>query len=185
MNRNQLFILIGAMLVLAAIAIAAWVAIVYVRPGAFTPSQPEALPQSDPFGSISVPGSISGAATLTLNATDGQTLTVPDFTKGKEPIEFAGESYYFLYGPEYTTEGFSFSVQYHPGDSSFLIELLSEPIGEARNDAAEYLSELLRIPHASLCAVRAKVVVGGSVNQQFAGYENLGFGGCPESVQLP
>ena len=185
MSRNQLFILLGVILVFAAMAVAAWVAIVYVLPGASQPSRTEPIPQSDPFGSISVPGSVSSAATLTLGTEDGQTLTVPDFTRDKDPIEFGGQSYYFLYGPEYSTEGFSFSVQYQPADTSFLIELLSEPIGEARSDAAAYLTELLRISETDLCAVRTKVVVGASINEQFSGYDDLGLAGCPGSIALP
>lgn len=185
MSRNQLFIVIGTVLVFAAIAVTAWIAIAFFIPSSSESSQADPIPQSDPFGSISVPGSVAGNATLTLSTEGGEPIRVPDFTRGKEAIEFAGESYYFLYGPEYTTEGFSFSVQYHPADSSFLIELLSEPIGEARNDAAKYLMELLNVSEATLCAVRTTVVVGDSVNQQFSGYADLGLAGCPQSIALP
>lgn len=183
MNRNQLFVLLGIVLVFGAIALIAWVAIIALAPQQAAPLDPAV--EGDPFGSITIPGSVSGESQLTLVTSEGETLSVPDFTKGKEPITFAGESYYFVYGPEYSNEGFDFSVQYQAADSSFLVELLTEPIGEAREKAAAYLGELLRLPAASLCEVRVRVVVGASVNQQFSGYEDLGLGGCPGSAQLP
>lgn len=185
MNRNQLLVVIGVVLALAAIAIAAWVAITYFAAPPQDLGPREDSSPSDPFGSITVPGAVSSSATLRLTGTDGSVHTVPDFTKGKEPIEFNGESYYFLYGPEYSTEGFTFSLQYQASDSSFLVELLAEPLGDARADAAKYLSELLRLDEKELCTVFVKVVVNDSVSATYAGYENLGLPGCEESVTLP
>jgi hypothetical protein len=185
MNRNQLFILLGIALVLGAIAVVAWVAIQALAPKEGAQTETQTLAPSDPFGSITVPGSIASESRLSLVTTAGDTLSVPDFTKGKEPIAFAGESYYFLYGPEYSSEGFAYSVQYHTTDSSFLIELLAEPLGESRDKAKEYLRELLKVPAASLCDIRVRVVVSAAMNQQFAASENLGLSGCPGSVELP
>lgn len=185
MHRNQIFILIGIVLLLGAVAIGAWVLLTALNGDTQAPGETQTIPASDPFGSITVPGSVGGGSTMTLVSTEGNPITVPDFTKGKQPIEFAGQSYYFLYGPEYSTEGFAFSVQYHTTDSSFLVELLAEPLGESREKAGEYLSELLTLSAENLCQINARVVVGDGVNQQFSGSPNLGLAGCAGSVELP
>ena len=186
MNRNQIFIMIGLALLLAGIAVAAWIAIAYFGPqNASVPDTDATLPASDPFGSITIPSTAGEGTLMNLTGTDGTMISVPDFTKGKDPIEFNGERYYFLYGPEYSTEGFTFSVQYLAGDSSFLIELLAEPLQDARADAEGYLSELLRRSGPELCSVRTKVVVNDSVNELYSRYENLCLTGCDASGPLP
>lgn len=140
----------------------------------------------NPFGNPATGGtSVSLENKMSIRTTGGGTLQIPNILKGHEPIVASNGRYYDLYGPEYSTEGFTFSVQYSESDSEFLISLINEPIGEARRDAEKYLRNTLMLTDAQLCELVTAVTVTPDVNESYSTYANLGLSFCPGSVKLP
>ncbi len=77
-----------------------------------------------------------------------------------------------------------YHIVYFSQDQSFIISLISEPIGQARIDAEEFLLKTLGLNQQQLCKLKYNVLTTSSVNSEYAG-ENLGFSFCPGAVALP
>ncbi len=184
MNTKALFVGLGVVLILGAVAVLGWLFIQMTQSDADT--VPEPAP-SNPFGfSTSVtdpePDAREG---LAISTREGGQVLVPDFTNGREPIAADDGAYYFLYGPEFSTEGYAFSAQYAEAGSAFLIVLLEEPIGASRLAAEAYLKDLLQLPEETLCSLSTRIVVGADINASYARYGNLGLSFCAGAVPLP
>lgn len=184
MTKQRLYIVIGAVLVLVAIGV--FVAVMYLSNKAPEGSDP-ATGSTNPFGQMLTPGGVSGTGTgtVTISTESGESVQVPDFKKGREPLTTPNGNYYNLYGPEYSTEGFTFSVQYGEMDSQFLVMLISEPIGSARTDAEAYLRNLLSLSDQELCELNIDISVTPDVNEAYSQYSDLGLSFCRGSVTLP
>lgn len=183
MTKPRLLIGVAVVLVLLSIAVLGYVGVRMFgtrEPG--TPGQP-----FSPSGGTQGPG---GSVSQTPNTTSirtrsGETISVPDILSGHEPQSMDGGRFYTLYGPEYSTEGFSFSLQYSEKDSQFLVLLQTEPIGTARIEAQKYLGALLKLPDSELCTLNTVVLVTPDVSEVYSQYENLGISFCPNAVKLP
>lgn len=120
--------------------------------------------------------------------TDGGSVSVPDFTKGNEPISGFEGSYYDLVngsGPIYGNEGYSFEIQYDETNAEFLVVLIEEPLGESRREAEDFLRNKLSLKDEELCKLNIFVAVPLDVNEVYSQYPNLGLSFCPSGVPLP
>lgn len=182
MTKQKVFIVVALVLVLVSIAILGYVGVRVFAPS--TPGVPQPL---NPFGALVNPGGSTTfiPKTMSIQTRTGEAVLVPNILSGHEAIEMPGGRFYTLYGPEYSTEGFTFSVQYSEADSQFLVLLLTEPIGAARLDAEKYLRTLLGLPDDALCTLNTIISVTPDVSEGYSQYENLGLSFCPSAVKLP
>lgn len=153
---------------------------------------PDAPSGGNPFGFPS--GSISGEAgqTRTLDSAGG-TVTVPEFTEGKEAVALSSETGDLQYDltpyPEFVPgtpyPAHAFDVQFNGLDSTFVVTLNEEPLGAARLKAEEFLRATLRLSDAQICSLNITVGVPYSVNESLSAYQDLGLSFCPEAYPLP
>jgi hypothetical protein len=177
MSRQKTIVIVvtAALLVAGAVVVMAFVLMRPVTPGA----------QSNPFGNTVLPGSQSMGPHIQIRTVSGDLLTVPDFIKGHEAVELPNGKYYSVYGPEYSSEGFTFAITYSEPASEFLVTLIAEPIGSARLEAERYLRGMLMLTDEELCSLNIAVTVTPNINEAYSQYENLGLSFCPRAVQLP
>jgi len=123
--------------------------------------------------------------TIQIMDKNGEAVVIPDIVSAHEPTDLPNGKFYSLYGPEYSTEGFTFSVQYSASDSQFLVSLIREPIGAARHDGENYLRNLLGLTNAQLCNLNVEVSVTPDVSEVYSQYQNLGLSFCTDAVPLP
>jgi hypothetical protein len=179
MSRSQLFVLLGAALLLVAGVVL--VLVLFVGPKKQLPSEPQ-----NPFSGAVIPGGAGPARpSITVRTVTGDAVSVPDFRAGKQADQLPSGNVYTLYGPEYSNDESLFSLQYSEGSAEFLITLLQEPIGAARVEAERYLRGMLMLQDSELCRLNTLVGVMPYVNETFATYENLGLSFCPGAVPLP
>ncbi len=130
-----------------------------------------------------------------VNDQNGAGVVVRDFlTNGTTVEDPANKGTYYLAGetgycyPDGTcvrgAPATDFNIVYFPEDDSFVIALLSEPLGAARVAAEQFMLETLGISEAQLCILNYYVSTDSYVNPQFAG-KNLGFSFCEGATRLP
>lgn len=183
MTKQRLILVIAIILIVLSIGVLA-----YVGVRMFSARQPGTSSQPfNPFGGMVNPGGSTTYIPKTMSVTTGrgEVLMVPNILSGHEPLDTPGGRFYSLYGPEYSTEGFAFSMQYSEMDSQFLIILIAEPIGAGRLEAEKYLRTLLALSDAELCTLNTIVTVTPDVSEVYSQYENLGLSFCPDAVKLP
>jgi hypothetical protein len=167
----------------------ALLALVVVVVNRFFLNKEEVVPTpTDVFGNIIAPsGTPASSGTKTITTASGTSVTVPDFTKGRTPLESDSDTYYDLVheGPLFGDEGDTFGVQYQEGNSFFLVSLLTEPLGSARTEAETFLMKKLNLSQGQLCQLNYTVVVTSDVNSIYSEKGNLGFSFCPGAVKLP
>lgn len=78
----------------------------------------------------------------------------------------------------------NFSVYYDSAVQSFIITLTEEPLGQARNDAEQFLFATLGLTQSQMCSLNYLVGVTKYVSDQYAG-KNIGFSFCPGATTLP
>lgn len=181
MKRQTLIIVVGGALAILGIGILAVVAVFLFAPKApGTPTNP-----NNPFQLLGGSGDTTPVKTIQIMNRNGEVVVVPDVLSAHEPIEMPSGRFYTLYGPEYSTEGFTFSVQYSETDSLFLVNLVKEPIGSARHDGENYLRNLLDLTNDELCNLNVEVSVTSDVSEVYSSYQNLGLSFCADAVPLP
>jgi hypothetical protein len=134
------------------------------------------------------PAEVTPQETKEIPTVDGETVSVPDFTKDREPIAgFEGPYYDLVYGsgPIFGNEGYAFEIQYDEKNAEFLVVLVEEPLGESRKSAEDFLRNKLALTNADLCTLNVFVTVPFDVNEVYGQYTNLGLSFCPNSVPLP
>lgn len=77
-----------------------------------------------------------------------------------------------------------YSVVYFSQDKSFIVNLIKEPIGQARLDAEQFLMTQLGLTQSQMCDLKYQVLTTSDVNDLYAG-KNLGFSFCPGATKLP
>ena len=120
-------------------------------------------------------------------------LTVPDFTIGKESIVLSEDQedvqYELTPYPEYEIGKpyveHAFDVQFNERESLFLVTLNQEPLKASRLEAEAFLRTELELSDAQLCELNTLVGVPYSVNQTLSNYQNLGLSFCPNAYPLP
>jgi len=143
------------------------------------------------------PGTGTGPNTegsMTVAGRDGTSITVRNFLNDPG-VMLTGTStsdggYYIVAEPypEGVTpivggEDAEYEILYLPADSSFLIALLREPIGEVRRKAADDLKQRLGLSDSELCKIVVEVGTPTWVNE-FFGARSLGLPGCPGAVPM-
>ncbi len=181
MKKQTLIIVVGVALAILGIGILAVVAALLFAPK--TPGAP--TNPNNPFQLLGGSQDTVPVKTIQIMNKNGEAVVIPDVLTAHEPIDMPSGRFYMLYGPEYSTEGFTFSVQYSSSDSQFLVSLLSEPIGAARHDAENYMRNLLRLTNEELCSLNIEVLVTPDVSEVYSQYQNLGLSFCANAVPLP
>lgn len=181
MKKQTLIIVVGVALAILGIGILAVVAVFPFSPN--TPGAP--TNPSDPFQFLGGSGDTTPMKTIQITNKNGEAVVIPDVLTAHEPIDMPSGRFYTLYGPEYSTEGFTFSVQYSVTDSLFLVNLIKEPIGAARHDGENYLRNLLGLTNDELCNLNVEVSVTPDVSEVYSQYQNLGLSFCVDAVPLP
>ncbi len=77
-----------------------------------------------------------------------------------------------------------YHISYNKNTDFFNVILLSEPLGDARKAAEEFLKSRLGLSAPALCTLRYFVGTPYWVNEQFDN-KNLGFSFCPGATKLP
>lgn len=139
----------------------------------------------NPFSTV---GSITSNRTgdgLALTLSDGSSISVPDFTKGEQPV-WVSEYEYQVTGTPTGTYLITFLEpdQDNP-QGEFLVTLLAEPLGETRIAAAAALKDQFSINDEELCKLDANVAAGPGVNDMYPPDLDLEFSGCPGAIELP
>lgn len=181
MTKQTLIIVVGGALAILGIGILAVVAVFLFAPK--TPGAP--TNPSDPFHLLGGSGDVTPVRTIQIMNKNGEAVVIPDVLASHEPVDLPSGRFYTLYGPEYSTEGFTFSVQYSVADSLFLVNLIKEPIGAARHDGENYVRNLLKFTNEELCSLNIEVSVTPDVSEVYSQYQNLGLSFCANAVPLP
>jgi hypothetical protein len=190
MNRNSILMVVGAIVLL--IVAAGILAFLFLRP-----ENEPAPPQNtggNPFG-FSTTGTepSTGAAVRTIYSRQGEPVSVPDFTEGKESQQIgASESDvqfdltpYPPYNPDVPYPTHAYDVQFNQANSEFVVTLNEEPLGSARRAAETFLRNILGLTDTEFCALNIVVGVPYSVNESLSYYQNLGLSFCPQAYPLP
>jgi hypothetical protein len=189
---------LGIGLIIGALAIALFGVIFWVWQGSrsvSTPVQGGTLPTED--GQTTIPTTTgttttASANTLSLAASSGTVVIVQNFLQNPNTVaDTSNQGYYYLgyhlpMGPDDTTADISapYVIEYIAAANYFNISLLQEPIGEARQEAEQYLLSNLGISESQACSLKYMVSVPDKVNSFYSG-ESLGFSFCANAVQLP
>jgi hypothetical protein len=120
---------------------------------------------------------------LSLSTADGKTIIVANFLNNPATKADSINSGYYTLGPS-ANSGQPYSITYIASTQYFSIELLQEPIGQARLLAEQYLEQQLGLPTSDLCRLNYTVSTPSDVSSQYGG-ASLGFSFCPGSVVLP
>jgi len=179
MTKQKITIILAVVLVLVSIGILAFVVLRNL-----SQDQGGAPESENPFALLGGEAP-SPQKVIQIYTRSGEFVTTPDFIATHEPLETPGGKFYNLYGPEYSAEGFTFSLQYSEAGSQFLINLLTEPIGSSRKDGENYLRAILNLTSEQLCELNTVVSVNPDVSEVYSMYENLGLSFCPNAVLLP
>lgn len=136
-----------------------------------------------------IPKGISQSPVFDLSSADGGVLKVKNFLVSpdtyRDPINTGYYSLGYPINPAVESSSTPpFLVMYISETQFFTIELLQEPIGEARTQVELYLEQHLGLTPNDLCKLNYTLSVPVSVNQDYAG-KNLGFSFCPGATVLP
>jgi hypothetical protein len=135
----------------------------------------------------------SGIATVSTQS-GGKVATLNFIHNGTTIEDPANKGTYYLAGssgacnsngscPTAGTEK-DFTILYYPSNGSFNIGLASEPLGQVRIEAEQYLMKELGLSEQQMCDLKYNISTSAYVNQQYGG-ENLGFSFCPGAIPLP
>jgi hypothetical protein len=161
-----------------------------------TSTSPSGTTTTFPSSSVTtVPASSGSNSLMTITQSDGTKIDTQNFIDNGTTIQDpANKGTYYLAGSSgaCNKDGTcpsagnpsDFTILYYPDQQSFNIGLTSEPLGQARKDAEQYLSKTLGITQQQMCNLNYSIGTTVYVNAQYAG-ENLGFSFCPGAVALP
>lgn len=178
MNKQQILISIGIVLVVLALGIGGYW---YFSSRSPDPGQSGAL--TSPFGFVGNPSTAN--KTLSLVLTDGTVVQATDFTKDNQPEWAGADSGYWVAGSE--KENYLilyFAPDQEGGQAQFLISIYQEPIGANRRSAEAALKARLNLPESEICKLISSVSTGPGVSTTYDGI-NLGLSFCPGAVKLP
>lgn len=156
-----------------------------VAPGAEFPVAGPSIPQTQDTG-VAVPTS-----KLVLQSEGGGVVVAEDFLKDPNTVaDPINVGYYNLnYATQATSSGSTatplpYFITYISSTQYFNVELLEEPIGQARELAQQYLQRLIGISESDMCRINYTVSTPYSVSGLYGG-ASLGFSFCPGATILP
>lgn len=153
-------------------------------------------PAAPPVGAEFPQGGGGGSlVTVPVVTQQGGTMTARDFIHNGTTVEDpANPGSYYLAGETgycdsqgvcaHGASSKEFSIVYYPEDSSFVVALLAEPLGQARKGAEQFLMNTTGLSSTELCALKYYVGTDSYRSAQFSG-TNLGFSFCPGATKLP
>ncbi|MDB5194936.1 MAG: hypothetical protein JWO84_120 [Parcubacteria group bacterium] len=186
MNKK---ILIAAGILLLVLLLIAGLVLAFAKKSAApgTPSSPS-FPQSS---GTTIP---SGTPTQTITTANGNGLIVKDFIHNGETISdtqnpgsylLAGQLGYCLPSTRCSAAtSTDFNIGYNETNQAFTVALLTEPLGQARLNAEQFLEDRLGLTKDELCKLNYYVGTTYWVNERYAA-GNLGFSSCPGATKLP
>ncbi len=118
-------------------------------------------------------GSVPSGDTIEVPALSG-TIKVKDFTEN--PLSQTVDILTLAETADY-------KIVYFKADQSFLINLFSQPLLEARDEAQKVFLEKLGIETAEACRLNITVAVPYDISPEFSG-RNLGLGFCLQGEEL-
>jgi hypothetical protein len=175
------YVLIAGAGVVLVVGIVAGAVLLFMRQGTTveTPSQTQS-----PFG-FSGGTATAPTKSLALPLRDGTVVQTQDFTKQNQPDWAGSASGYLVGGGE--QENFMilyFAPDAPGGQGEFLVNLNTEPIGDARRRAEAALKARLEMNDAELCKLAVSVRTAPGVSATYGGYD-LGLSFCPGATALP
>lgn len=182
---NRPLLILGAVVLVIAIIVAGYLYFAQSPAGVSSQNASTTNPFGTPAGGVTPAGSSPSSSAFQVPLSNGTSVAVPDFTKTNQPDWAGTTSGYRVAGSEQAGQGGAgFQILYYPGDGSFNVVLLDEPIGQMRLAAESALREALGLSSADLCKLRIQVSTLISVNETYAG-QSLGLSFCPGAVKLP
>lgn len=182
--------------ILAALAVFVWF---QTRP----PSSDASSTSSNPFSIFygkkpvvitPIVSTTTTSATISVALKDGGVTTVRDFLNDPGVL-LTGTSTtdggYYIVAASYPEgivpipggEDPKYQIDYFPGNSSFSIYILQEPVGDVRREAIADLSARIGVSGSELCSLVIEVGTPVWVNEYF-GARSLGVPGCSGSVEI-
>ncbi|HEY0010815.1 MAG TPA: hypothetical protein VGB97_02780 [Candidatus Paceibacterota bacterium] len=157
---------------------------------------PEAVVSDITFPVATSTDGLSPGTPIMVASTEGDAIVTRDFINNGVTFEDpANEDWYYLAGdPGYCLsdgscpqagEDAGFNIIYIAKQSSFIIGLTTEPLGEVRVRAEKYLMETLGLNREQMCNLSYVLSTPVHVNEVYGSMGNLGFSFCPGSVRLP
>ncbi len=197
-------VLTGVVIVIvgAVVVAAAWYLLFAPKSSTTNNTQPTTTTTLPTSGSVTpyTTGASSGTSTpeakmMSITLRDGTVVTTSNFIRnGVTLADKANSGNYLLAGNLGTCltdqskcqagTAADFNAYYDVATQVFTINLTSEPIGQSRLDAEQFLEVTLGLSQAQMCGLNYYLGVTLPVNQQFAG-KNLGFSFCPGATALP
>jgi hypothetical protein len=125
----------------------------------------------------------------TVKTTTGVAVPVKDFINDPSTVvDEVNKGNYYL-GNHFSSDGAPpaqmppYVITYIASTQYFSIGLFTEPLGESRKKAEQYLMNQLGITQVQMCTLNYIVSVPNFVNEKYSG-TNLKFSFCEESVPL-
>jgi len=189
--KRILLIIIPIILILGTLA--GFFLFLYTKSGEETPSPDVLFPVGD-----SIPEVEKGSTkpkTMTLSLQTGSSVTSNNFIDNGVTIadEQNSSTYYLAGSLDYCTpsgtclEGFpseEFKVIYFSESQTFIVSLITEPLGQSRNKAEQFILRTLGVSQEEMCLLSYEVLVPSGINETYSG-KNLGFSFCPGAIVLP
>ena len=177
------YLLTGSLIVI----IVAVIALFFIRPATNAPVSTTSNGVGFPIAGMNATSSISvgSTSTITVASKNGTGMAVNDFIhNGDTAPDTSNSGQYYLTGTPMSTSTSDFIIKYTESGQSFIIALTKEPLGQARQDAEQFLMKTLGISQAQMCALN--YYLGTDVyTSSFYGGKNLGFSFCPGATELP
>ncbi|MEK7079964.1 MAG: hypothetical protein AAB901_01620 [Patescibacteria group bacterium] len=184
------YLLIGAILLIL-LAVGGY--FVFFAPSRTTTNPPDNAGTFPGGGNATTTPGTTGQMQVVLQ--NGQQVTAQDVVHNGTTVEDpANPSTYYIAGSSgYCNPDGScpsgvpsedFNIVYNATEQTFIIALLKEPLGEARQAAEELLLQKLGIAKTQMCALKYYVGTDAYTNEQYAGM-NLGFSFCAGATKLP
>lgn len=145
-----------------------------------------ATPEVREEKSSEVAVSTPSGPTISIYTRDGKVATVSDFTFNKPRVVAEESDVTYVYATQNADgveEDPRFGIVYG-SDSTFVVGLFQEPLGESRKRAEARLRALLPLPDDILCLLRISVIVPDTIGPMYRG-RDLGLSFCPGAVFLP
>ncbi len=197
MTKKLIIGVFSIMAILITVAVVWFLIIVSTRqslaPATVSSSTPFSSNEQFPIATTTI--SSSGLGVMTVDASDGGTVTTNDFIHNGITLPdaanngrylLAGNLGYCISNAQKCQAGTAtdFNIFYDSTNDSFTIALLREPLGQVRLDVEQFLMTTLGITQEGMCRLNYYIGTTYDVNPLYAG-KNLGFSFCPGATVLP
>ncbi|MDB5189190.1 MAG: hypothetical protein JWL82_147 [Parcubacteria group bacterium] len=173
---KKIILIAAAVALLIAVGIVAWLVLGHKK----TPQL--SVPDAVTFP-VDPTNSGGNGSFTTIPTTDGGSIKTKDLETDADVHEDPVNPGYFYLGYQDARTA-PYLIEYIADTHYFNVELLTEPLGQNRIAAENYLMNKLGITKQEMCVLDYTLGTPRSVNEAYAG-TNLGFSFCPDAVRLP